>query len=161
MRTYNQINIHRSEDHCGSAFDPGVSGLPYYCAPPVCVPAVLGALAVWRLSTKINKYQSPIFCSSLTSPPPPHSSIHIRNTPSFSPLAGSLKLGSSVSNATIFFLSEGSHDIHSAAVHAREWTPVGTGLSMPLDGAIKCQANAGRAAKETHGTQVPSQQIVP
>ena len=33
--------------HCGSAFEPGASGLPYYCTPPVCVPAVLGALAVW------------------------------------------------------------------------------------------------------------------
>jgi len=33
--------------HCGSAFEPGTSGLPYYCTPPVCVPDVLGALAVW------------------------------------------------------------------------------------------------------------------
>ena len=47
-----QINIHRSEVHCGSAFEPGGSSLPYYCTPPVCVPAVLGALAVWRLSKK-------------------------------------------------------------------------------------------------------------
>jgi len=37
-----QINIHRSEVHCGSAFEPGGSGLPYYCTPPLCVPAVLG-----------------------------------------------------------------------------------------------------------------------
>jgi len=44
-----QINIHRSEVHCGSAFEPGGSGLPYYCTPPVCVPDVFGALAVWRL----------------------------------------------------------------------------------------------------------------
>ena len=41
--------------HCRSAFEPGGSGLPYYCAPPVCIPAVLGALAVWRLSTKTKK----------------------------------------------------------------------------------------------------------
>jgi len=34
--------------HCGSAFEPGASVLPYYCKPPVCIPAVLGALAVWR-----------------------------------------------------------------------------------------------------------------
>jgi len=34
--------------HCGSAFEPGASGLPHYCTPPVCVPAVLGAPAVWR-----------------------------------------------------------------------------------------------------------------
>jgi len=26
-----QINIQRSEVHCGSAFEPGASGLPYYC----------------------------------------------------------------------------------------------------------------------------------
>jgi len=30
--------------HCGSAFEPGPSGLPYYCTPPVCVPDVFGAL---------------------------------------------------------------------------------------------------------------------
>jgi len=54
MRMYNQINIHGSEVHCGSAFEPGGSGLPYYCTPPVRVPAVLCALAVWRLSTKKN-----------------------------------------------------------------------------------------------------------
>jgi len=34
--------------HCRSAFEPGASSLPYYCTPPVCVPAVIGALAVWR-----------------------------------------------------------------------------------------------------------------
>ena len=28
------------------AFEPGDSGLPYYCTPPVCVPDVIGALAV-------------------------------------------------------------------------------------------------------------------
>ena len=27
--------------HRGSAFKPGASGLPYYCTPPVCVPAVI------------------------------------------------------------------------------------------------------------------------
>ena len=47
-----QINIHKSEVHCRSVFEPGCSGLPYYCTPPVCVPAVLGALAVWRFSKK-------------------------------------------------------------------------------------------------------------
>ena len=31
---------------------PGGSGLPYYCTPPVCVPAVLGTLGVWRLLNK-------------------------------------------------------------------------------------------------------------
>jgi len=32
--------------HDWNAFEPGASELPYYCTPPVCVPAVLGALAV-------------------------------------------------------------------------------------------------------------------
>jgi len=43
--------------HCGNAFEPGASGLPYYCTPPVCqcVPAVLGALAVWRHNQKKTK----------------------------------------------------------------------------------------------------------
>ena len=36
----------------GSAFEPGASGLPYYCTPPVCVPTVLGALAVRRPKKK-------------------------------------------------------------------------------------------------------------
>ena len=40
--------IHVSKVHCRSAFEPGASGLPYNCRPPVCVPYVLGALAVWR-----------------------------------------------------------------------------------------------------------------
>jgi len=55
MQTYNQINIRRSEVHCGSAIELGGSGLPYYCTPPVCVPAVPGALAVWRLSKNKTK----------------------------------------------------------------------------------------------------------
>ena len=48
--------------HCRSAFEPGVSGLPHYCTPPVCVPAVIGALAVWqkknrwREGTKVIPY---------------------------------------------------------------------------------------------------------
>ena len=41
--------------HCGSAFEPGASGLPYYCTPPVCVPDVMGALAVWRQNTHTHK----------------------------------------------------------------------------------------------------------
>ena len=38
--------------HCGIAFEPGASGLPYYCTPPVCIPAVFGALAVCRQNSK-------------------------------------------------------------------------------------------------------------
>ena len=44
--------IRTCDMNCGSAFEPGASGLPYYCTPPVCVPAVIGALAVWRQNTK-------------------------------------------------------------------------------------------------------------
>jgi len=41
-----QIHIHASRVHCGSVFESGPSGLPYYCTPPVCVPAgdEIGAL---------------------------------------------------------------------------------------------------------------------
>ena len=42
-----------SKVHCGSALGPGASGL-YYCTPLVCVPAVSGALAVWRQNTTQN-----------------------------------------------------------------------------------------------------------
>ena len=41
--------------HCGSAFEPGASGPPYYCTPPVCVPDVIGALACGGKTTKKNK----------------------------------------------------------------------------------------------------------
>jgi len=41
------------EVHCGSAFEPGASGLSYDCTPPVCIPALLGALAA-RRQNKIN-----------------------------------------------------------------------------------------------------------
>jgi len=44
-----------SRVHWGSAFEPGASGLPYYCIPPVCVPDVLGALAVWRQNMQTKK----------------------------------------------------------------------------------------------------------
>ena len=44
-----------SEVNCGSAFEPGGSSLPYYCKPPVCVPAVLGALPVCWLWTNKKK----------------------------------------------------------------------------------------------------------
>ena len=40
---------------CGSAFEPGASRLPYYCTPPVCVPDVIGALAVVWQNTKKQK----------------------------------------------------------------------------------------------------------
>ena len=42
----------KSMDYGGSAFEPGASGLPYYCTPPVSVPDVIGALTVWRQTHK-------------------------------------------------------------------------------------------------------------
>jgi len=53
-------NTFKFKVHCGSAFEPGASGLPHYCTPPVCVPAVIGALAVWRQNKK-QKFLSAVF----------------------------------------------------------------------------------------------------
>jgi len=47
--------IHVSKVHCGSAFEPGAPRLPYYFTPPVCVPAVMGGLAMWRHNNKQNQ----------------------------------------------------------------------------------------------------------
>jgi len=35
----------------------GASGLPYHCAPLLCIPAVLGLLIVWRHNKPKNKNQ--------------------------------------------------------------------------------------------------------
>jgi len=45
---------------CGSAFEPGASGLPYYYTPPVCVPDVIGGLAVCRHNNNKNKNKDPV-----------------------------------------------------------------------------------------------------
>jgi len=45
----------KSKIHCGSALGPGAFGLPYYCAPLVCVPASIGGLAVWRHNKPKNQ----------------------------------------------------------------------------------------------------------
>jgi len=101
-------------------------------------------------STEIQtNYFPPPSLHPSSSSPKTHPSPHIWNTPLFSPLAGSLELGSSVPNATNFF-SGGSHNTHPAAVHARVWTPVGTGLSTPWDGAIMARPKlAGRQRRLT------------
>ena len=39
--------------HCGSAFEPGASGLPYYCTSPVCVPDVIGGVAAKQQQKKM------------------------------------------------------------------------------------------------------------
>jgi len=44
----------QSKVHSGSALGPGASRLPYYCTPPVCIPAVIGRLVVWRHNNKKN-----------------------------------------------------------------------------------------------------------
>ena len=46
----------------------GASGLPYYCAPLVCISAVIGLLAVWPHHKPKTKNQKP----SLVIPKPPH-----------------------------------------------------------------------------------------
>jgi len=38
-----------------NAFEPGASRLLYYCTPPVTVPAVIGARAVWRQNIKNDR----------------------------------------------------------------------------------------------------------
>jgi len=44
--------------HCGSAFEPGASGLPNYCTPLVCVLDIIGGLSVFRHNNKKNRNQS-------------------------------------------------------------------------------------------------------
>jgi len=40
----------------------GASGLPYYCTTPVCVPTVLGGLAVCSITTNKKKYFAVLCC---------------------------------------------------------------------------------------------------
>ena len=52
----------KSKVCCGCALGPGASRLLYYCTPLVCVPDVIGALAVWRQNIKnIVGYETLIF----------------------------------------------------------------------------------------------------
>ena len=46
-------NAFKFKVHCGSAFEPGASGLPSYCTPTVCVPT--GGLIVWLHNNKKRK----------------------------------------------------------------------------------------------------------
>ena len=61
MFTSNQYSYIRGQLRECRSIRPGGSGLPHYCTPPVCVPDVLGALAVWQLSTnkKISEVPNP------------------------------------------------------------------------------------------------------
>ena len=55
---YLRMRMYTSKQHScvqgplRDAFEPGAFGLPYSCTPPMCVPDVLGALAVWRHTKK-------------------------------------------------------------------------------------------------------------
>ena len=55
LHVYEYAFKSESKVHCGSALGPGACRLTYYFTPPVCVPAVLGGLAVWRQTTKNTK----------------------------------------------------------------------------------------------------------
>ena len=49
---------------CAYAFKSKVHcGLPYYCTPPVCIPAVIGGLAVWRQTTTKKKRSAHKWCA--------------------------------------------------------------------------------------------------
>ena len=75
-------NAFKSKVHCGSAFDsePGASGLPYSCTPPVCVPAVIGGLAVWRHNNnkKIDKTTSASLIAPVVTVTPELLLYHVR-----------------------------------------------------------------------------------
>ena len=62
--------IYVSKVHCGSSFGPRASGLPYYCAPLVCVFTGfnLGGIAAWWLYKQTNK-QRPTRYQCLVSKP--------------------------------------------------------------------------------------------
>jgi len=62
-RQQNIIDTGAELNSCGSAFEPGASGLPHYCTSPVCVPDVIGELAAWWHSkqNKKNRRRSTYF----------------------------------------------------------------------------------------------------
>ena len=60
-----QNNMHVSKVHCRSVFGQGASGPPYYCAPLVCAPAVIGMLAMWWHNKPKTEKPDVITCASL------------------------------------------------------------------------------------------------
>jgi len=58
LSVYMCVRMPKFKVHCGSALEPGASGLPHYYTPLVCVLNVIGALrrvsalSVWRQNTK-------------------------------------------------------------------------------------------------------------
>jgi len=48
-------NAFKFKVYCGSAFESGTSGLPYYCTPPLCIPAVIGGLAFGGITKQKQK----------------------------------------------------------------------------------------------------------
>jgi len=52
LSVYMCVCMSQFDVHWWSAFAQVASGLLYYCTPPLCVPDILGALAVWRHTKK-------------------------------------------------------------------------------------------------------------
>jgi len=59
MYTLNQYSHVRGPLQECRSIRSGASGLPYYCAPLVCISAVIGLLAVWRHDKPKTKSQKP------------------------------------------------------------------------------------------------------
>ena len=57
MYTSNQFSYVRGPLRQCRSIRPGTSGLPYYCAPLVCVSAEIDSLAVWRHNKPKTKNQ--------------------------------------------------------------------------------------------------------
>jgi len=53
--------------HCGSAFEPGASGLPFTAPPSVCIPDVIGAIQKPK-NKKVEQIQQRLYleCSQLS-----------------------------------------------------------------------------------------------
>jgi len=84
----------KSKVHCGSAFEPGASGLPYYCTLPVCVPDVSGGRTVWR-QTLTKKYRNSHWCIPLQ-----HPTLHAL-LPSPTPCQSKLVCGACIGTAQV------------------------------------------------------------
>ena len=110
-----------------------------------------------RKQTRSTEIQTnPFPPPSLTHPllPRKHFPHLTSETPPLSPLAGSLESGSSAPNASNFFLEGFSQ--HSSSRSPREGVDTCRNRALNASGrGYYGQANAGRAAKATHGTQVP------
>jgi len=85
----------------------GASGLPSYCTPHVCVPALIGGLAVWRHNKAKTKNQKPPGVLADRSPPSswlsfPPLVAAVSISPKDAEMPGSGRIG--VIGALVFFL---------------------------------------------------------